>query len=121
MSSFKNLKQFFGLFVTVLILTIASLGAMAAGTASGTDVANFATVNYEMGSIAEIAINSPNVTFVVDTQIDLTVDTTDVAAVASTPSSNDNVMTFTVTNTGNASQDFSLSAVALVWMARAHR
>ncbi|VAW88018.1 hypothetical protein MNBD_GAMMA17-1736, partial [hydrothermal vent metagenome] len=114
MSNFKLLKKQLGLSAAVLFLTMASPGAIAAGTASGTNVENFATINYDVASIAQPALNSDTVDFMVDTQIDLTVSTVDLAAVASTPGSDDNVMTFTVTNTGNASQDFSLSAVTLV-------
>lgn len=87
--------------------------AYAAGTASGTTISNQASVDYKVSTIDQPTINSNNYQFVVDTKIDLTVSTDDVAAVAVTPGSNDNVMTFTVTNDGNATQDFNLSAAAL--------
>ncbi|PCI14564.1 MAG: hypothetical protein COB71_02440 [Thiotrichales bacterium] len=114
MSNFKTLKKLIGIPTAVLLLTMAAPNAMAAGTASGTGVTNFATVNYDVASVSQPAINSSSVAFVVDTRVDLTVSTDDVAAVSVTPGSNDNVMTFTVTNTGNAAHDFNLSAVALV-------
>ncbi len=113
MSNVNPLKKLPGLLATVLSLTMASSAAMAAGTLSGTTVSNSATVNYNVGAIPQPSVTSISVDFLVDTKIDLTVATIDGAAVASTPGSVNNVLTFTVTNDGNASQDFSLSAVAL--------
>ncbi|MCF6324196.1 MAG: hypothetical protein L3J89_07730 [Gammaproteobacteria bacterium] len=114
MSDFKILRKLVGIPTTVLLLTMMAPNAMAVGTASNTSVTNFATVNYDVASVGQPAINSALVAFVVDTRVDLTVSTDDLAEVAVTPGSNDNVMTFTVTNTGNAPHDFSLSSLALV-------
>jgi len=88
-------------------------GVSAAGTSSGTMVSNSATVNYQVGSIAQTPVTSAAATFVVDTRIDLSVVTVDTATVKVTPGSSDQVLTFTVTNTGNAIQDFSLSQLAV--------
>lgn len=96
------------------LLGVGSAGsALAAGTASGTTISNQASVDYKVATISQPTINSNNYQFVVDTKIDITVSTDDVSAILVTPGSNDNVMTFTVTNTGNASQDFLVSAAAL--------
>ncbi len=97
----------------LMIVGLVSNKALAAGTASGTTVSNTATVNYRVGGVAQTAVNSNTATFVVDTKIDLTVATTDAAAVQVAPGAAEQVLTFTVTNTGNATQDFSLQAVAL--------
>ncbi len=118
-----NGKFFMGIMSAVLILGLAP-GAWAAGTPSGTSVANKATVNYDVGGIGQTLIessptgnstaglgNGTNTTFLVDTKLNLTVTTTDVAAVSVVPGSTNQVLTFTVTNTGNAIQDVSLSAL----------
>ncbi len=87
--------------------------ASAVGTVSGTTVSNAATVNFRVGGVAQTAVNSNTATFVVDTKIDLNVVTTNTAAVQVAPGAAEQVLTFTVTNTGNATQDFSLQAIPL--------
>ena len=52
-------------------------------------------------------------TFKVDTKVNLTVATTDGAAIPVTPGGSA-ALTFTVTNTGNSLQDYNLTAVAVV-------
>ncbi len=99
--------------------------AVAAGTASGTTISNLATVNYQVGGVSQTPIessptgnstpgvgNGTNTTFVVDTKLDMTVAWQDGAAVQVTPGGTGYVLTFQVTNDGNATQDFSLSTVA---------
>lgn len=103
-------------FIVALLFLVASAAAtpaLAAGTAAGTSISNGATINYQVNSIAQDAIVGTPVTFVVDRKINLTVATTDVAAVSVTPGSTARVLTFTVTNTGNGTQDFALSAIAV--------
>jgi hypothetical protein len=85
-----------------------------AGTAAGTTISNQATVSFQVGGISQPAVNSNNYQFLVDRKINLTIATTDVAAVSVTPGSTNNVLTFTLQNTGNGVQDFALSAVARV-------
>ncbi len=114
MSNYNPFKKLLGISSSVLFLIIAAPNAMAAGTLSGTDIANQATVNYQVATVSQPAINSTVVTFKVDNRVNLTVSTDDGAAIPATPGANDHVMTFTVTNTGNTSQDFSVSAIALV-------
>jgi len=111
-------KQYFsprliGVLTALLLFVINAGNALAAGTASGTTISNQASVDYKVATISQPTVNSNNYQFVVDNKVNLTVSTDDVAAIAVTPGSNDNVMTFTVTNTGNTSQDFQLTAAAL--------
>ncbi len=87
--------------------------AWALGTASGTTVSNSATVNYRVGGVAQTAVNSNTASFVVDTKIDLTVTSNDGAPVQVSPGATGQVLTFTVSNTGNATQDFALQVVAV--------
>jgi len=96
-----------------LVLSGLVANAQAAGTASGTTVSNAATVNYRVGGVAQPAVNSNTATFVVDTKIDLTVTTVDAASVKVAPGAAEQVLTFTVTNTGNATQDFALTVTPL--------
>jgi len=102
-----------GFLMVILLLGINAGNAMAAGTASGTTISNQATVDYKVATVDQPQATSNNYQFVVDNKVNLTVSTDDGAAISVTPGTNDNVMTFTVTNNGNTSQDFSLSAAAL--------
>lgn len=87
--------------------------AHAAGTASGTSISNTATVNFSVGGVAQTAVTSSAATFVVDTKVDLTVATSDAAAVSVSPGATNQVLTYSVTNTGNKVQDFSLTSIAV--------
>ncbi len=85
--------------------------ALAIGTPSGTQIDNSATLNYSVGGINQNQITSNVASFVVDNRIDLTVTSTDAAAVVVTPGGTNTVLTFRVINTGNTVQDYSLSAL----------
>ena len=107
--------------------------AHALGTAAGTAITNLATLNYSVGGAAQTAIGSSEAgnttgagtatSFVVDNKINLLVATTDTTFVsvvpgltgvaAGNPNSALQVTTFTVTNTGNSVQDYSLAAANL--------
>jgi len=102
-----------GFLIALLLLGIYAGNAMAAGTASGTTISNQATVDYKVATVDQPQATSNNYQFVVDNKVNLTVSTDDGAAIAVTPGTNDNVMTFTVTNTGNTTQDFQVTAAAL--------
>ncbi len=104
--------------LVMLLFGVFSGNTLAAGTASGTTInSGVATINYKVNLIVQPAVESNggvDYTFVVDTKINLTVATVDVATVKITPGSVDQVLEFTVTNNGNATQDFGLSIVTLV-------
>jgi hypothetical protein len=106
-------KRLLSTFAVAMLLAGATGTAMAVGTASGTTVSNQASVDYKVNTVDQPTVNSNNYQFVVDNKVDLTVSTDDVAVITATPGSNDIVMTFTVTNTGNTTQDFAVSAAAL--------
>lgn len=84
--------------------------ALAAGTASGVSIDNSATVDYQVGGIAQAQLTSNTVSFVVDNRVDVTVAESNTTYVDVIPGSTAQVLTFTVTNTGNTAQDFALSA-----------
>lgn len=98
----------------VALLLFGASQALAGGTASGTDISNSATLDYTVNSIEQDQKSSNTVTFKVDKKVDLTVATTDAALVEVTPGATNQVLTFTVTNTGNDTQDIRLSAIANV-------
>jgi hypothetical protein len=118
------------LFVGVLAVVLPQQ-AVAAGTASDTDINNRATINYQISGVAQTLIessptgnstpgagNGTDTTFKVDNKVDLVVVTQDVAAVSVTPGSlyaNGiyNVLEFRVQNDGNTTQDYTLSAIAV--------
>ena len=119
------MKHFFkprasGLIMTAMLFAGGSQTALALGTASNTTISNTATVNYEVGSVAQTAVlSSPDgltptgvaTDFVVDNKVDVTVATSDVAYVQVAPGSGAQVLTYTVTNEGNTAQDFILTAL----------
>lgn len=108
----RHLKQ-----ASLALLMLSSLGALqnayAVGTTAGTSISNTATVNYSVGGVAQTAISSAPVSFVVDNRVDLTVTTTNTAAVVANPGQTAVVTTFTVANTGNATQSYRLTATDL--------
>jgi uncharacterized repeat protein (TIGR01451 family) len=96
--------------------------ALAAGTASGTQIDNRATVNYTVGGVSQTPIESSptgNTTagtgngavtrFLVDNRVDLTVVELSGNATPTTPGANNVVAAFTVTNTGNTAQGYALA------------
>ncbi|MDH5633378.1 MAG: DUF11 domain-containing protein [Gammaproteobacteria bacterium] len=104
----------------VATLFATSWTAHAAGTASNTTISNSATVTYSVGGVAQAGIDSSPTgnsipgagvptTFVVDNKVDLTVARVGVAAVSVVPGQASVATEFTVTNTGNTTQDFGLA------------
>jgi hypothetical protein len=102
------------LLIAVVFLLSASGTALAAGTLSGVTVSLGATADYQVGGISmpQVSTAAP-AEFMVDTKIDLTVAETGSNYTAVTPGSQDQILTFTVTNTGNATQDFALAAAVV--------
>jgi len=111
MSHINNKTVVSALLVGALTLVMVPV-AMAGGTPSGTPVNNTATVGFSVSGSAQTPVTSNTATFVVDTKIDLTVATVDGAIVSVVPNTTGQVLTYTVTNDGNAPQDYSLQALA---------
>lgn len=108
--------QLIGLISGLLIILAVPTHSLAAGTASGTSISNIATIDFNVSGVPQPQISSDGGTptaFLVDTKVDMTMTTVDVAAITAAPGSSGNVLTFTVTNTGNATHDFSLAAIDL--------
>jgi hypothetical protein len=98
--------------LAALLLLAGFNGQALAATASGTTISNGATVNYQVGGIAQTEVASNTDSFVVDTKVDLTVAGQDAQTVKVTPNTSNQVLTFLVTNTGNATFDFALNSTA---------
>jgi len=110
-----------------LLLAAAALAtsgaALGAGTTAGTNITNKATLSYSVGTVNQSDIaSSPsgstngtgaNTTFMVDNKIVHTVTTIQGSAVASIPGQSGVVTSFTVSNTGNATQDYALTVANL--------
>ena len=108
----KNVMNTKVVAVLVGVLTLALAGtALAVGTPSGTTITNTATVDYSVSGTPQAQVPSNAATFVVDNRVDLLVTTVDAAIVAVVPGTFAQVLTYTVTNTGNTVQDFSLQAL----------
>jgi hypothetical protein len=111
----------------MLILAAAGLAAsgvaQAAGTAANTTISNTATLNFSVGGVSQPSIGSSPTgnssgagtptSFLVDNKISHTVVTTNASAVSVIPGQTGVVLSFTVTNTGNATQDYALSIANL--------
>ncbi len=93
----------------VALITITAPSALAAGTLAGTDIQNIAEATYDTPS-GPITIQSNSVVIKVDELLDVTVDWTDPGDVTTSPGAAGNVQTYQVTNTGNGSEAFALTA-----------
>jgi uncharacterized repeat protein (TIGR01451 family) len=92
------------------IALLMSQQALAAGTLAGTGVNNTASVAYSVGGVPQSAVNSNTATFLVDRRINLAVAELGGAATVVAPGAQNQVTTFTVTNSTNFTQDFRLLA-----------
>jgi uncharacterized repeat protein (TIGR01451 family) len=121
-SSLSRFKRV-GLACVALGAISVSQHALAAGTAANTDILNRATVNFQVGGVAQNPVesaplgnsnpgvgNGSDTTFKVDNKLDLTV--TEIGAAATTVSAGavNQVTTFKLTNTGNLQQGYQLAA-----------
>ena len=85
--------------------------AQAVGTAAGTTISNTATATYTDAGGNPASVPSNRVDIRVDEILDVTVVSSDPGDVATLPGTTNQVLTFTVTNTGNGSETFRLSPV----------
>ncbi len=113
----KRIMMYCGRVPRLCFATLALLfaqHAFAIGTPAGDTVSNQASVAYSVGGVAQTAVDSNVASFVVDQRVDFTLAEVDGIPTPVTPGLPNAVTTFTLTNTGNAVQDFDLSAVNLV-------
>ena len=84
--------------------------AQATGTAAGTPIVNTATATYALPGGGSGNVTSNTVSLTVDELLDVTVAWSDGGDVVVQPGLVGQVLTYTVTNTGNGSEAFALSA-----------
>jgi uncharacterized repeat protein (TIGR01451 family) len=97
--------------VAASAVALASAPAFAEGTASNTTVSNTATLSYQTGGVTQGGVTSNPADFLVDRKVNLTVVEVGNAATQVVGGQLAAVTQFTVTNTSNASLDFSLTAL----------
>lgn len=97
-----------GGYLAAITLAMAGQSAfsLSTETASGTSINNTVTVNYDVGGVAQTPETASRA-FVVDNKVNLVVAAT-AASVQTVPNATNAVLTFTVTNTGNTIQGYSL-------------
>lgn len=109
-----------------VIGALASTSAFAVGTEAGTSITNRATVAYDVGGITQTGIesspggnstpgagNGADTAFLVDNRVDLTLVEQGGAQTPVNPGEADTVTTYLLTNTGNETQDYALTAANL--------
>lgn len=89
---------------------LASFGAHALGTVAGTTISNTAEITYNVGAAA-LSATSNTTTITVAEILDVTV-TLNSSTVTVTPGATQQALVFTVTNTGNGSETFSLAGLS---------
>ncbi len=82
--------------------------AAAGETLAGVEITNTASVSYSVNSVSQTAVSSNEAKFVVDKKVDLTV--ANGSGVTTVPGATNVGLPFTVSNTGNASDSFTLVA-----------
>jgi uncharacterized repeat protein (TIGR01451 family) len=107
----KTMKKLLGPSILVMA-SMWAMPAMAAGTAAGSTITNTATVNYQVGTVAQTAINASN-NITVDRRVTLTVVQLGTSTTSVSPGQTQAATTFTVTNTSNATLDLGLTAANL--------
>lgn len=100
------MKAWFGVLLATGVAI--SLPVNAAGVAPGTNITNTATVDYTVGGIGYSG--SASVSLTVDEVIDVTVTWQNGTAVQVVPNAVDQALLFRVTNPGNGSETYRLSA-----------
>ena len=88
--------------------------ALAAGTIAGTTISNTATATYDDPTGTPVVVPSNKVDLRVDEILNVVVATGESGDVASAPGATNQVVRYTVTNTGNGSEPFKLAAVTAI-------
>ena len=95
--------------VTASLLLLGSNNVFAAGTLANTPISNSATLAYAISGIAQTNITTAAVTFLVDNKVNLDVKEASGSPTIVSAGLLQAVTTFTITNLGNAVQDYVLT------------
>lgn len=101
--------------IVASVMLLGFINANAAGTAAGTTVSNSASLSYSVSGATQPTVSTAAAaTFVVDKKIDFTVTHDDTPKhIITTPGATEVQRSFTLTNTTNKIQDFTLLATNL--------
>ncbi|ABF53041.1 DUF11 domain-containing protein [Sphingopyxis alaskensis] len=116
MTSKLNTVGFIGL---AAISSLAATSALAAGTTAGTTITNTATVDFQVGGVAQVQ-QSASDNFTVDRKINLLVEEVGTVTTNVVPGQTNAVTTFQLTNSSNEVLDFALVASQIAGGTAAH-
>jgi uncharacterized repeat protein (TIGR01451 family) len=108
-----------GIIGLAAITSLAATPAFAAGTTAGTTITNTATVDYQVGGVAQGQQSASN-NFTVDRKINLLVEEVGTVTTSVVPGQTNAVTTFQLTNSSNEVLDFALVASQIVGGTAAH-
>ncbi len=98
--------------LTLLIAIMSSLPAQAAGTIAGTDISNTASVTYTLNGTPITENSTPAVVTVAEIlDVDVTLQSPQLPVA---PGDSNQAIVFTVTNTGNGTETFSLAGLSTI-------
>lgn len=92
-------------------MAVVAQPAFAAGTRAGTTISNTATASFDNGAGTQ-NVDSNRVDLKVDELLNVTVASNNPSDVTTTPGATGQVLSFTVTNTGNGVEAFGLTSIA---------
>jgi len=101
-------------FAAVALAGVATTPAFAVGTTAGTTIANTASATYTDPTGAPVTVSSNTVNLRVDEILDVTVATAETGDVGAQPGATNQVVRYTVTNTGNGSEAFRLLPITAI-------
>lgn len=116
MTSKLNTVGFIGM---AAIASFGATPALAAGTTAGTTITNTATVDYQVGGVAQGQQSAAN-NFTVDRRINLLVEEVGTVTTNVVPGQTNAVTTFQLTNSSNEVLDFALVASQITGGTAAH-
>lgn len=93
---------------------VAAAPAYAAGTTAGTTISNTASATYTDPAGTPITVPSNTISLRVDELLNVTVATAEAGDVAGQPGATNQVVKYRVTNTGNGSEAFRLTAIGTI-------
>ncbi|MFN4096743.1 MAG: hypothetical protein ACK4GG_08250 [Sphingomonas sp.] len=108
-----------GIIGLAAITSLAATPALAAGTTAGTTITNTATVDYQVGGVAQGQQSASN-NFTVDRKINLLVEEVGTVTTSVVPGQTNAVTTFQLTNSSNETLDFALVASQIAGGTAAH-